>query len=53
MSHPEWVRGLKHEKSHVEVGKLVSHPEWVRGLKHAKYKTSFRYFGRTPSGCVD
>ena len=32
-SHPEWVRGLKLEKSEIESRSSESHPEWVRGLK--------------------
>ena len=34
MSHPMWVRGLKHvdnELSRIEI--IKSHPMWVRGLK--------------------
>ena len=33
MSHPEWVRGLKHSLLGNLITKNLSHPEWVRGLK--------------------
>ena len=32
-SHPEWVRGLKHESVNDARTRFASHPEWVRGLK--------------------
>ena len=33
MSHPVWVRGLKHVVYTLVLGLAVSHPVWVRGLK--------------------
>ena len=33
MSHPSWVRGLKHNNYIYDVSNLLSHPSWVRGLK--------------------
>ena len=36
LSHPTWVRGLKHDKLTDYDSKLESHPTWVRGLKLAK-----------------
>ena len=33
MSHPTWVRGLKHSIGASRARKLASHPTWVRGLK--------------------
>ena len=33
MSHPTWVRGLKHHHKENHVNKKASHPTWVRGLK--------------------
>ena len=35
VSHPMWVRGLKHREINSEAGFLKSHPMWVRGLKPA------------------
>ena len=37
VSHPVWVRGLKHGmRRYPYVEKGESHPVWVRGLKPAK-----------------
>ena len=33
MSHPTWVRGLKHIMVLYEFDNYESHPTWVRGLK--------------------
>ena len=33
LSHPMWVRGLKHLKIDLKDGERMSHPMWVRGLK--------------------
>ena len=33
MSHPVWVRGLKHRYIFVFIRLVASHPVWVRGLK--------------------
>ena len=33
MSHPTWVRGLKHRHSNCKQDESRSHPTWVRGLK--------------------
>ena len=33
LSHPTWVRGLKHVKTKVKTALCKSHPTWVRGLK--------------------
>ena len=38
MSHPTWVRGLKHSMGASGARKLESHPTWVRGLKLFKEK---------------
>ena len=37
MSHPTWVRGLKHVLFVVGLSLLKSHPTWVRGLKHVLF----------------
>ena len=34
MSHPTWVRGLKHHGGRQKAPTGASHPTWVRGLKH-------------------
>ena len=34
MSHPTWVRGLKHVVGYRHPKHFGSHPTWVRGLKH-------------------
>ena len=35
MSHPTWVRGLKHRTFQLVRPRIrLSHPTWVRGLKH-------------------
>ena len=33
MSHPMWVRGLKHTHVYKDMKYIESHPMWVRGLK--------------------
>ena len=33
MSHPMWVRGLKLQRTWLNISKIMSHPMWVRGLK--------------------
>ena len=33
MSHPVWVRGLKHNLALIVSAPAKSHPVWVRGLK--------------------
>ena len=33
VSHPTWVRGLKHITLVFHAIRIVSHPTWVRGLK--------------------
>ena len=33
MSHPMWVRGLKHFGNGISILYKQSHPMWVRGLK--------------------
>ena len=33
MSHPIWVRGLKHIERRKAGNRIMSHPIWVRGLK--------------------
>ena len=33
VSHPVWVRGLKHQTSCLYPTATMSHPVWVRGLK--------------------
>ncbi len=35
VSHPMWVRGLKHRPRARHLSTATSHPMWVRGLKHA------------------
>ena len=43
VSHPTWVRGLKHLQPKFISLLFWSHPTWVRGLKHRKYhKTSLK-----------
>ena len=37
MSHPMWVRGLKHNITPLNGCRPMSHPMWVRGLKHQRY----------------
>ena len=55
LSHPVWVRGLKHGIG-IQINELpVSHPVWVRGLKRlglSRNKVAVPE-GRTPCGCVD
>ena len=53
MSHPTWVRGLKHPEPHVIEQDIKSHPTWVRGLKHVPLAASAHLPGRTLRGCVD
>ena len=53
MSHPTWVRGLKH-KSRIKTSVLhASHPTWVRGLKPTWQKKEIEQSSRTLRGCVD
>ena len=33
VSHPAWVRGLKHASFYLTIDPDKSHPAWVRGLK--------------------
>ena len=53
LSHPTWVRGLKHTltDSLEEVG--MSHPTWVRGLKLYHLTAAHIALRRTLRGCVD
>ena len=37
VSHPMWVRGLKHKSLNVTAYVCASHPMWVRGLKLLYY----------------
>ncbi len=37
MSHPTWVRGLKHQTKRRDMPVAKSHPTWVRGLKPTDY----------------
>ena len=37
VSHPTWVRGLKHRLHERGMNECGSHPTWVRGLKHTLY----------------
>ena len=37
MSHPTWVRGLKHSYKFNRQTHYQSHPTWVRGLKLHHY----------------
>ena len=37
MSHPTWVRGLKHTANTSDEDGRGSHPTWVRGLKPNLY----------------
>ena len=37
MSHPTWVRGLKHASEELIEDAEKSHPTWVRGLKHKQW----------------
>ena len=53
MSHPMWVRGLKHHSMVHTLLKKKSHPMWVRGLKPFTSKSLFTFLRRTPCGCVD
>ena len=53
LSHPTWVRGLKHfEPSNKHIF-YASHPTWVRGLKHHLLNGSTSNGSRTLRGCVD
>ena len=38
MSHPSWVRGLKHNNRRGQTKAQKSHPSWVRGLKQKESK---------------
>ena len=53
VSHPVWVRGLKHEFAYNTQYYTLSHPVWVRGLKRLNAGTLAMWFRRTPCGCVD
>ena len=54
MSHPMWVRGLKHKIQLHLVTLVLSHPMWVRGLKLiTKIIIVGKIIRRTPCGCVD
>ena len=53
LSHPSWVRGLKHNKNNILIRIRKSHPSWVRGLKLISGATQMRLLSRTPRGCVD
>ena len=53
MSHPSWVRGLKHLFGGITEDETKSHPSWVRGLKHHSLLYKFKLVCRTLRGCVD
>ena len=53
MSHPVWVRGLKHCGRVLLANEKESHPVWVRGLKPYIEELGKYGLGRTPCGCVD
>ena len=53
MSHPTWVRGLKHQFYHRFQVAQKSHPTWVRGLKLMVKRNKDDKMGRTLRGCVD
>ncbi len=53
LSHPVWVRGLKHERNALVVFHGESHPVWVRGLKQLWEIEMVYCLSRTPCGCVD
>ena len=40
MSHPTWVRGLKHRRIILRSIPVKSHPTWVRGLKPHAWRIS-------------
>ena len=48
MSHPVWVRGLKHMDSKSKFTKGLSHPVWVRGLKQPLTINMHRRFRVAP-----
>ncbi len=49
MSHPVWVRGLKHRDNGQKRIKRWSHPVWVRGLKpHHEPTEVIRSYGSHP-----
>ena len=53
MSHPVWVRGLKHSSLTFLLPLVLSHPVWVRGLKQGLWRVCVWLYCRTPCGCVD
>ena len=54
MSHPSWVRGLKHGNTVGDFYWNASHPSWVRGLKLMMLIILTKFWrSRTPRGCVD
>ena len=53
MSHPTWVRGLKHVKHFISPQNSKSHPTWVRGLKLVATLFAALMPSRTLRGCVD
>ena len=53
MSHPMWVRGLKHKAYFETYYPKRSHPMWVRGLKQQKIRKAQNNVRRTLCGCVD
>ena len=53
MSHPTWVRGLKHVQEVNPNEHFESHPTWVRGLKLGRQAANGVESRRTLRGCVD
>ncbi len=53
LSHPSWVRGLKHHLYFTLSLLTRSHPSWVRGLKLKALLIVLILRCRTPRGCVD
>ncbi len=53
LSHPLWVRGLKHNSEGGGDGDQASHPLWVRGLKLGAGVGLATGIGRILYGCVD
>ena len=53
LSHPTWVRGLKHRIRREQIIDITSHPTWVRGLKLTCLKLFVILNSRTLRGCVD
>ena len=49
LSHPTWVRGLKHPCCRCTSQVLESHPTWVRGLKQVSFANGYKPYESHPT----